>query len=213
MGSCNQDELELVVSVLDNPVKRKIIQKLSEEPTYALQLAKELKLGQQNVNKHLNNMETEGIIESTEEESPAGPKRKQYSIKKFYSLRIDFAPNLYMESLKCFDNPEEWIDDKTDQDELEKRLHKITTAKEKGEKLDALNIFISDVEDEVDLMEKKRAKLLYIRNLAMKEACLSMGNMTSQERRVMHRILNQKSFMRVDIRATRHEGEYRGGSC
>lgn len=194
MVEYNQEELETVMSVLDNPVKRRIIQKISEEPAYALQLAKELKLGQQNVNKHLKNMESEGIIESVEEESPAGPKRKKYSIKRFYSLRIDFAPNLYIESLKCFDNPEEWIEDKSTLGELEKRLQKISSLKEKSEKLNGLNILISDIENEIDLMEKKRAKLLYIRNLAMREAHLSMINMTMQERRVMYRILNQKKF-------------------
>jgi predicted transcriptional regulator len=192
MVVCNQEELETVMSVLDNPVKRRIIQKLSEEPAYALQLAKELKLGQQNVNKHLRNMESGGIIESVEEESPAGPKRKKYSIKKFYSLRIDFAPNLYIESLKCFDNPEEWIEDKSTLGELEKRLQKISSLKEKSEKLNGLNILISDIENEIDLLEKKRAKLLYIRNLAMREAHLSMTNMSVQERRVMYRILSQK---------------------
>ncbi|MEM3594293.1 MAG: helix-turn-helix domain-containing protein [Candidatus Jordarchaeaceae archaeon] len=192
MVECNQEELEAVMSVLDNPVKRKIIQKLSEEPAYALQLAKELKLGQQNVNKHLRNMELGGIVESVEEESPAGPKRKKYSIKKFYSLRIDFGPNLYIESLKCFDNPEEWIEDKANLRELEERLKKISNMRERGEKLNALNLLISDIENEIDLLEKERSKLLYIRNLAMREAYLSMTNMTVQERRVMYRILSQK---------------------
>jgi predicted transcriptional regulator len=180
------------VSVLDNPVKRQIIQKLSEEPSYALQLAKELKLGQQNVNKHLKNMEKVGIIESAAEESPAGPKRKKYYIKKFYSLRVDFAPNLYIEALRCFDNPQEWVQDKTSLEPLEKRLDKIRVSEKEGEKLDDLNIFISDIENEVDSLERKRAKLLYLRNMAMREAHLSMSDMTSQERRVMFRILDQK---------------------
>ncbi|MEM2146159.1 MAG: helix-turn-helix domain-containing protein [Candidatus Jordarchaeaceae archaeon] len=192
MVECNQKELETVMSVLDNPVKRKIIQKLSEEPAYALQLAKELKLGQQNVNKHLKNMELGGIVESVEEESPAGPKRKKYSIKKFYSLRIDFGPNLYIESLKCFDNPEEWIEDKANLKELEERLKKISAINERGEKLNALNVLICDIENEIELLEKERSKLLYIRNLAMREAYLSMMNMSMQERRVMYRILSQR---------------------
>lgn len=192
MVECNQKELETVMSVLDNPVKRKIIQKLSEEPAYALQLAKELKLGQQNVNKHLKNMELGGIVESVEEESPAGPKRKKYSIKKFYSLRIDFGPNLYIESLKCFDNPEEWIEDKANLKELEERLKKISSINERSEKLNALNVLICDIENEIDLLEKERSKLLYIRNLAMREAYLSMMNMSMQERRVMYRILSQR---------------------
>jgi predicted transcriptional regulator len=192
MNSCDREELETVVSVLDNPVKRRIIQKLSEEPAYALQLAKELKLGQQNVNKHLKNMEKVGIIESAEEESPAGPKRKKYSIKKFYSLRVDFAPNLYIETLRYFNNPQEWAQDKTSLESLEKRLDKIRASEKEEEKLDDLNILISDIENEVDSLERKRTKLLYLRNMAMREAHLSMSDMTSQERRVMFRILDQK---------------------
>ncbi len=194
MGDCDQDELEMVMSVIDNPVKRKIIQKLSEEPAYALQLAKELGLGQQNVNKHLKNMEMGGIIESFEVESPSGPKRKLYAIKKFYSLRIDFAPNLYGESLKCFDNPEEWGEEKEFLDDFEERLLKISDSEQMGKKLDALNVFISDIQDEVNFIERKLSKLLYIRNRAMREANLSMGDMTRQERRVMYRILDQKNF-------------------
>ncbi len=193
MGSCDQDKLETVMSVIDNPIKRKIIQKLSEEPAYALQLAKELGLGQQNVNKHLKNMEMEGIIESFEVESPAGPKRKLYTIRNFYSLRIDFAPNLYNESLKCFDDPKEWSEDRRSLEEFEKRLEKISDSSRIGEKLDELNIFISDIEDEVELIEKKLSKLLYIRNMAMREAHLSMDDMTMLERRVMYRILDQRN--------------------
>lgn len=193
MGNCDQEELEMVLSVIDNPIKRKIIQKLSEEPAYALQLAKELGLGQQNVNKHLKNMEMGGIIESVEVESPAGPKRKLYTIKKFYSMRIDFAPNLYSESLKCFDDQKEWSEDKKSLEEFEKRLGRISDSSQTGEKLDKLNVFISDIEDQVELIEKKLSKLLYIRNMAMKEAHLSMGDMTIQERRVMYRILDQKN--------------------
>lgn len=193
MGNCDQEELEMVLSVIDNPIKRKIIQKLSEEPAYALQLAKELGLGQQNVNKHLKNMEMGGIIESVEVESPAGPKRKLYSIKKFYSMRIDFAPNLYSESLKCFDDQKEWSEDKKSLEEFEKRLGRISDSSQMGKKLNKLNVFISDIEDQVELIEKKLSKLLYIRNMAMKEAHLSMGDMTIQERRVMYRILDQKN--------------------
>ncbi len=193
MGNCDQEELEMVLSVIDNPIKRKIIQKLSEEPAYALQLAKELGLGQQNVNKHLKNMEMGGIIENVGVESPAGPKRKLYTIKKFYSMRIDFAPNLYSESLKCFDDQKEWSEDKKSLEEFEKRLGRISDSSQTGEKLDKLNVFISDIEDQVELIEKKLFKLLYIRNMAMKEAHLSMGDMTIQERRVMYRILDQKN--------------------
>ncbi len=193
MENCNQEELETVMSVLDNPIKRKIIRKLSEEPTYALQLSKELRLGQQNVNKHLKNMEMGGIIESVERESPSGPKRKQYSIKKFYSLRIDFGPNLYLESLRCLDNSQELAYSDLGLEKFKKRLEEIRALKEKGEKLDGLNILISEIEDEINSLEEKRAGMLLIRNMAMKEAGLLMSDLPQPERRVMYRILDQKT--------------------
>ena len=38
-------ELDSVLQVIENPIRRKIIKRLSQEPSYALQLSKELGLG------------------------------------------------------------------------------------------------------------------------------------------------------------------------
>ena len=46
-------ELDAVLQLIENPVRRKIIKRLSQEPSYPLQLSKELGLGQPLVAKHL----------------------------------------------------------------------------------------------------------------------------------------------------------------
>jgi predicted transcriptional regulator len=46
-------ELDSVLQVIENPVRRRIIKRLSQESCYALQLSKELGLGQPLVAKHM----------------------------------------------------------------------------------------------------------------------------------------------------------------
>ena len=47
------EELNRILQVVENPVRKKIIKRLSQEPAYQLQLSKELGLGQSLVAKHL----------------------------------------------------------------------------------------------------------------------------------------------------------------
>lgn len=65
---------------LENPVRRKIIKRLSQEPTYALELAKDIGETQQLVTTHLALMERDGFIDSNFESSPAGPKGSFFSL-------------------------------------------------------------------------------------------------------------------------------------
>src|SRR5712691_6685100 len=94
-----QEELDTVLRVIENPVRRRIIKWLSRGPSYALQLSKELGLGQPLVAKHLSIMESAGLVTSTVEDSPnpSGGKRKWYSLAKSLSITMDLAPNLFLE--------------------------------------------------------------------------------------------------------------------
>ena len=46
-------ELDEILSVLENPIRRRILQKLSRESNYPLQISKELNVSQQAIMKHL----------------------------------------------------------------------------------------------------------------------------------------------------------------
>jgi len=59
-----QKELDSVLQVIENPVRRRIIKRISQGPSYALQLSKELGLGQPLVAKHLSIMEKAGLLTS-----------------------------------------------------------------------------------------------------------------------------------------------------
>jgi len=50
----SQSDLDAVLGTVENPIRRRIIARLSQEPNYQLQLSKELGLSQQLVAKHLD---------------------------------------------------------------------------------------------------------------------------------------------------------------
>ncbi|RLF61405.1 MAG: hypothetical protein DRN37_01105, partial [Thermoplasmata archaeon] len=96
-------ELDVILSVLENPVRREILKRLSRETNYPLQLSKELNVSQQALMKHLKVLEENEFVESTEEKSDkGGPPRKVYSPKRRYCIRIDIGPNTYQEEFYTY---------------------------------------------------------------------------------------------------------------
>ena len=73
----SQSELDAVLGTVENPIRRRIIARLSEEPNYQLQLSKELGISQQLVAKHLLTMEDAGLVSTIAQDSPRGPPRKE----------------------------------------------------------------------------------------------------------------------------------------
>ena len=98
----SQSELDSVLGTVENPIRRRIIAKISEEPNYQLQLSKELDISQQLVAKHLVTMEDAGLVSTVSQDSPRGPQRKEYLLKKSVSVTLDLAPNLFRARIFCF---------------------------------------------------------------------------------------------------------------
>ena len=65
----NTNELDSIFSVLENPIRRKILAKLAKEHHYPLQLSKELNISQQAIMKHLKVLEDNELVQSFEEKS------------------------------------------------------------------------------------------------------------------------------------------------
>lgn len=88
--------LDTIFSVLENPIRRKILAKLAKEQHYPLQLSKELNISQQAIMKHLKVLEDHNLVVSFEEKSTlGGPPRKCYVSNKHISLRVDIGPNTF----------------------------------------------------------------------------------------------------------------------
>ena len=190
----NQSELDTNLLIVENLVRRRIIRRLSQEPSYPLELARELGVGQQLVTSHLEIMERNGILGSSTEKSPIGPIRKRYFLKKSVYLTVGFGPNLYKEQTLSFDS----LPDDLSKDN-ERFINKIgDIQKSSGKTKDKISSFsglISEIDVELDNVEAEKAVLLYIRNLAMRCACEVMAGIkkTADERRVLYFVLNERN--------------------
>lgn len=104
-GQESQYDLDVVLSILENPIRRRILRKLAHENNYPLQLSKELNVSQQAVMKHLKVLEESDFVISYEEPSKkGGPPRRVFTPRKRYCIRIDIGPNTYNEEIQSFKN-------------------------------------------------------------------------------------------------------------
>jgi len=100
----DEQQIDIILSILENPIRRKILQKLSRDTNYPLQLSKELNVSQQAIMKHLKVLERGEFVDSCEEKSSkGGPPRKVYTPRKRYSIRIDIGPHTYSEKISSFE--------------------------------------------------------------------------------------------------------------
>jgi predicted transcriptional regulator len=160
----SQSELDAVLGTVENPSRRRIIAKLSEGPNYQLKLSKELEMSQQLVAKHLGTMEDAGLVSAVFEDSPRGPQRKEYLLKKSFSVTIDLAPSLFRARMFSFGA--------------------MTGVQEPDEaaRIRPLTQMVAEVDKKLKEMEEVRAVLLYLRSLALREAAKASASLGPADR-------------------------------
>ncbi len=189
----SQSDLDSILLAVENPVRRKIIRRLSEEPGYQLQLSKELGLSQQLVAKHLDSMEGAGFVTSMLETSPRGPKRKEYLLRRSVSITIDFAPSLFRTRVFSFGASPGVMED-SESSALIARMNDVLRSPDEAARIGPLGEIILDLERKLRQMEEERAVLLYLRNLAMTEAARASGAFRGTNRRkTLHYLLREQN--------------------
>lgn len=177
----SQTELDAVLGTVQNPIRRRIIAKLSQEPNYQLQLSKELELSQQLVAKHLVTLEGAGLVSTILEDSPRGPQRKEYLLKKSFSVTVDLAPNLFRARIFSF-GAVPGAQDGEEQAQL--MLQPGETSR-----IRPLTQIVAEVDKKLKDMEEERAVLLYLRSLALKEAARASTSLGMADRRKVLRYI------------------------
>ncbi len=87
-------ELDELLAVLGNPLRRKILARVAKETHYPLQLSKELGVSQQAIMKHLRILRRYHLVRACERKSTSmGPPRKCFESTGQFSIRIDFGPS------------------------------------------------------------------------------------------------------------------------
>ena len=186
-------DFEKVVEVLGNPVRRRLIEKLSEAPDYTLRLSNELNIHQQLAAKHMKILKNAELVDVIRQKSKKGADKNVFSLNKFYSLQIDFSPNLYNQRLISFNNPSLWTTADDYMDRLEDKVTDLGDEESGIDKINPLGNIVQSIDDELESLEKRRARLLYIRNLAMNASVQALDELDRKKRQVMHFILNQGS--------------------
>ncbi|HVC27116.1 MAG TPA: ArsR family transcriptional regulator [Nitrososphaerales archaeon] len=186
-------ELDSVLQVIENPVRRRIIKRLSQESCYALQLSKELGLGQALVAKHMSVMEKAGVVTSAVEASPSGPERRRYSLAKSISITMDLAPHLFNERAISFNMPSTKPNTAREADgAFGDRVREALAAADEGGKLSLISKVLGDVDTRIALVEEERVGLLSVKNELMDEAAKIVANLGDLDsRRVVFHILEE----------------------
>jgi len=187
-----------MLGTVENPIRRKIIARLSQRPNYQLQLSRELDISQQLVAKHLGNMEEAGLVSTVLEDSPRGPQRKEYLLKKSFSITIDLAPSLFKARMFSFGavpglDPDEQGQMMTKASEALKFQEEANRAKPLAQIIDAVDRKLSE-------MEEQRAVLLYLRGLALRESTrVATAYGTTDKRQVLRYIMREQKDGLEDI--------------
>ncbi len=150
-------ELDALLSVIENPTRRRILEALVREHHYPLQLSKELGMSQQAVIKHLKVLEAQGLVKRYREESDlGGPMRHKYYPAVNFSIVVDVGPNIFNAKLV-------------------KREHVVLTAEEgvDGEESDnkirELRARMGDIDRKLLYLQKKREELIEEKERTMDE--------------------------------------------
>jgi predicted transcriptional regulator len=178
----SQSELDAVLGTVENPIRRRIIARLSEEPNYQLQLSKELGISQQLVAKHLITMEDAGLVSTIAQDSPRGPPRKEYLLKKSFSVTIDLAPNLFRARMFSF-GAVPGVQENEERAQMAAQVGEVLRYPDGASRIRPLTQVVAAVDKKLKEMEEERAVFLYIRGLALREAARITTSLPSDDRR------------------------------
>jgi predicted transcriptional regulator len=89
------NDIDNILSVVENPTRRRILMALVREPHYPLQLSKELGVSQQAIMKNLDILERSGFVEGRKESSDRGPLRIVYRPTSEFTLTIDLRNGMF----------------------------------------------------------------------------------------------------------------------
>jgi ArsR family transcriptional regulator len=157
------NDIDRILSIIENPTRRKILQAVVREPHYPLQLSKELGVSQQAIMKNLNVMEKNGILISYRESSDRGPDRIFYKPSSEFTLIIDLRTGMFeTDIIPAQNKPDEYeISEETTQGRME---------------LENVRQNISYIDRQISEFDRMRSELIGQRNAIMTAFIHDMDN-------------------------------------
>jgi ArsR family transcriptional regulator len=182
-------ELDELLSVIENPARRRILEALVREPHYPLQLSKELGMSQQAVMKHLKVLEEYGLVRSFREESDlGGPMRKKFYPAVNFTIVVDVGPNLF--SAELISREEGFLPrhgEGGEEEGFEARAAELRAR-------------VAEIDAQLEALHRQREELIREKEMALDEAGRLMDRMEDyQLRRIMYEFISRPELGPSDI--------------
>ena len=188
---------DLILDILGNSTRRRILLLLAKEPLYFNQLSKIIGIGQQSILRHMKILEDSGLIETYTQESNLGaPDRKYYKLASNFSMNMAFSRDgfsirnnkikelRYKEFEKLYKEHEKSISEYYNKKNI--NFHRI------GLLLDLIKNTLSEIEKEISDHESKINDLQALRQLILQDIHkIGNDNFEFLERRIIYSFLDK----------------------
>ena len=163
------DDIDRLLTIIENRTRRRILEMITEAPSYPLQISKELGVSQQAIMKNLALMEQNGLVSSYRESSNMGPERIVYVPNKEFTLVVDLNDRMF--SAKVIGYSERGMT----HDDVD------------GEFLERAEKRIARIDDRLAHLEAEKAELIRMRQETMDAVMGSLPDYVNDDlRQVIH---------------------------
>ncbi len=138
------DDIDILLSMVENPTRRRILESLVREPSYPLRLSKELGVSQQAVMKNLALMEQNGLVVSSRVDSSMGPMRIVYTPNTEFTLVVEMHRSMFSAKVIGLGGSVEDAPDGMTEEEASRR--------------------IAEIDSRIEELDRERAALVSERN-------------------------------------------------
>ncbi|AIC16424.1 ArsR/SmtB family transcription factor [Nitrososphaera viennensis] len=179
-------ESDIILDILGNDTRRKILAMLSQEPMYFNQLAREIDVGQQAVLRHLQALEESGLIETYAEKSSLGaPDRKYYRLNNSFILTVSLSEDDFTVT------KQEIVESRHKES---KKYYKVLDLmpEDAGEALASLKASLSNIETEMSNLESRLNDLRALKQLILNKLHkIGMEGFEEDERKILYMIVKE----------------------
>ena len=175
----NMDLMNELLSMIENPTRRRILEALAIEPHYPLQLSKELGISQPAIVKHLDQMERAGMVRSYQEESRMGPKKTLYVPNSEFTLMVDMRNGMFTVRLA---HPSDDAADRPEDDKDEE---------ERIQGIENIRNSISEIDQKLREIEELRSKMIRRRESLISMMLSAAAESTYRHRSLLYELLNE----------------------
>ncbi len=187
-GPASPPSFDLILDIIGNNTRRKILAALAREPLYFNQLANEIGVGQQAILRHMKTLEDIGLIESYAEKSNLGaPDRKYYQLNSSFSLTICLSQDSFsIENRKIEESRLK------ESNKFYKEYDSLSQSDD-GQVLKQLQANLANIEKEISTLDSRLNDLRALRQLIVRRLHkIARDNFEHEfERKVLHTIISE----------------------